>query len=74
MVADTETILIDNIHKPYAAGVMMVRPLVPDGNSFTWSNIFVYIKTCLTLNFDFSLGIVLSYSESEFIILLLSSL
>jgi hypothetical protein len=26
MVADTETILIDNIHKPYAAGVMMVRP------------------------------------------------
>jgi hypothetical protein len=26
MVADTETILIDNVHKPYAAGLMMVRP------------------------------------------------
>ena len=26
MVADTETILIDNVHKPYAAGIMMVRP------------------------------------------------
>lgn len=26
MVADTETILIDNVHTPYAAGVLMVRP------------------------------------------------
>lgn len=26
MVADTETILIDNVHKPYAAGLLMVRP------------------------------------------------
>lgn len=26
MVADTETILINNVHKPYAAGLMMVRP------------------------------------------------
>ncbi|XP_027177654.1 uncharacterized protein LOC113776793 [Coffea eugenioides] len=26
LVADTETILIDNVHKPYAAGVMMVIP------------------------------------------------
>lgn len=26
IVADTETILIDNVHKPYAAGLMMVRP------------------------------------------------
>lgn len=26
MVADTETLLIDNVHKPYAAGLMMVRP------------------------------------------------
>lgn len=26
IVADTETILIDNIHKPYAAGLLMVRP------------------------------------------------
>nr|UYK51798.1 hypothetical protein [Paphiopedilum micranthum] len=26
MVADTETILIDNVHKTYAAGVLMVRP------------------------------------------------
>ncbi|XP_038683072.1 DNA polymerase-like [Tripterygium wilfordii] len=26
IVADTETILIDNVHKPYAAGLMLVRP------------------------------------------------
>lgn len=26
LVADTETITIDNVHKPYAAGLMMVRP------------------------------------------------
>lgn len=26
MVADTETLLIDNVHKPYAAGLLMVRP------------------------------------------------
>jgi hypothetical protein len=26
IVADTETILIDNVHKPYAAGLLMVRP------------------------------------------------
>lgn len=26
IVADTETILIDDVHKPYAAGLMMVRP------------------------------------------------
>lgn len=26
LVADTETILIDNVHRPYAAGVMMVIP------------------------------------------------
>lgn len=26
MVADTETILIDNVHMPYAAGLLMVRP------------------------------------------------
>lgn len=26
IVADTETIYLDNIHKPYAAGLMMVRP------------------------------------------------
>lgn len=26
IVADTETLLIDNVHKPYAAGLLMVRP------------------------------------------------
>lgn len=26
LVADTETILIDDVHKPYAAGLLMVRP------------------------------------------------
>jgi hypothetical protein len=26
MVADTETIMINNVHKPYAAGLLMVRP------------------------------------------------
>lgn len=26
IVADTETILIDNVHKPYAAGLLLVRP------------------------------------------------
>ena len=26
MVADTETLLVDNVHKPYAAGLLMVRP------------------------------------------------
>ena len=26
IVADTETILIDDVHKPYAAGLLMVRP------------------------------------------------
>lgn len=26
LVADTETLLIDNVHKPYAAGLLMVRP------------------------------------------------
>lgn len=26
IVADTETILIDNEHKPYAAGLLLVRP------------------------------------------------
>lgn len=26
MVADTETLLIDNVHKPYALGLLMVRP------------------------------------------------
>lgn len=26
MVADIETILINKVHKPYAAGLLMVRP------------------------------------------------
>lgn len=26
IVADTETIIDDNVHKPYAAGLMLVRP------------------------------------------------
>nr|YP_009381762.1 hypothetical protein AEK19_MT1345 [Utricularia reniformis]ART31544.1 hypothetical protein AEK19_MT1345 [Utricularia reniformis] len=26
MVADTETILIDNVNKPYALGLLLVRP------------------------------------------------
>lgn len=26
MVADIEIILIDDVHKPYAAGLLMVRP------------------------------------------------
>lgn len=29
IVADTETLLIDNVHKPYAAGLLMVRPGEP---------------------------------------------
>lgn len=48
MVADTETILIDNVHKPYAAGLLMVRP----GEEFNEIMIDTYFSEDYSIIFD----------------------
>jgi hypothetical protein len=48
MVADTETILVDNVHKPYAAGLLMVRP----GEDLNYREIDTYFSEDYSLIFD----------------------
>ena len=48
IVADTETILINDVHKPYAAGLMMVRP----GEEINKMMIDIYFSEDYSIIFD----------------------